>query len=232
VLLLCKQAMNLLAIDTATEQCSVAIQSGDKVWSRITPTQRSHADLVLPMIDALLHESQLTLADMDALAFGRGPGSFTGVRIAVGVIQGLALASSKPVIGVSNLAVVAQQAATQFGIKTGEHVLVCMDARMQEVYWATYRLGEHGYVELQGREQVSAPVDVQAMDIALGVGTGWRAYPQLRERYAILQVDDTLLPNAIGVLRLAAVELMAGRIQGAADAQPVYLRDKVVFTGA
>ena len=136
--------MKLLAIDTATEQCSVAIVTDTATWSRVVPTARSHADMILPMVDALLAESGVTLSQLDGLAFGRGPGSFTGVRIAVSVIQGLALARQLRVVGVSNLAAVAQQAVTLRQLPPGAHILVCMDARMNEVYWAQYCVDANG----------------------------------------------------------------------------------------
>jgi len=224
--------MKLLAIDTATEQCSAAILTEHEVWSRIVPTARSHADLILPMIDELLHESGLKLVDMDGLAFGRGPGSFTGVRIAVSVVQGLALAVNKRVVGVSNLAAVAQQVAAMRTLQSGANILVCMDARMHEIYWARYRVVASGSVVLVGNEHVSPPaalsqeVDAQA-PCSLGVGTGWRAYPELRDAFANLQIHEDLLPRATDVAQLAMVELRAGGGVRATDAQPVYLRDQV-----
>jgi tRNA threonylcarbamoyladenosine biosynthesis protein TsaB len=225
--------MNLLAVDTATEQCSVAIVTDGMVWSRVVPTARSHADMILPMIDELLAESALTLAQIDGMAFGRGPGSFTGVRIAVSVIQGLALARQLRVAGVSNLAAVAQQAATTQGLPTDAEILVCMDARMQEVYWAQYRVSANGLVTLIGREQVSTPSAVAGLpSLAFGAGTGWRAYPELRGRYPVLPINDGMLPRALEVARLGIAEFQAGRATTAADAQPVYLRDQVVSRSA
>jgi len=220
--------MNILSIDTATEQCSVAIATDDLVWSRVVPTARSHADMILPMIDAVLVESGLTLSQMDGLAFGRGPSSFTGVRIAVSVIQGLAFARQLTVVGVSNLAAVAQQVVQAHMISQGGKVLVCMDARMQEVYWANYEVGDDGLVRLVEGEHVGSPNHVAATDIEFGVGTGWRAYPELRNKYPLLRIDATLLPRAIEIAQLARGEFRAGRATTAAQAQPVYLRDQVV----
>jgi len=222
--------MKILAIDTATEQCSVAIVTERATWSRVVPTARSHADMILPMVDALLKESKLTLAQLDGLAFGRGPGSFTGVRIAVSVIQGLAFASGKLVVGVSNLAVVAQQAATSQQLPPNAIILVCMDARMHEVYWAQYRVNDSGLVDLVGTEMVGAPsaVDAEAASLAFGAGTGWRAYTELRGNYASLLIDDSMLPRASEVAQLGIREFQAGRATTAALAQPVYLRDQVV----
>ena len=223
--------MKLLAIDTATEQCSVAISVEQRTWSREVPTARSHADMILSMIDEVLNASGRTLAEIDGLAFGRGPGSFTGVRIAVSVIQGLALARQLSVAAVSNLAAVAQQAATVHSLPLDAVILVCMDARMNEVYWARYRVGQTGLVSLVGEEQVSPPGSVtNSLMPAFGAGTGWRAYAELRDRYSTLRIDDGMLPRALEVARLGIAEFQAGRVTDAGNAQPVYLRDQVVST--
>jgi tRNA threonylcarbamoyladenosine biosynthesis protein TsaB len=224
------QCGKILAIDTATEQCSVAIVTDGATWSRAVPTTRGHADLILTMIDEVLTESGLTLSQIEGLAFGRGPGSFTGVRIAVSVIQGLALARGLSVAGVSNLAAVAQQAVAIRKLPANANILVCMDARMREVYWAQYRVADDGLVYVIGEERVSAPsiVAVDAESLAVGVGTGWRAYPELRDHYTRLPLDDSMLPRAVEVAQLGMAEIAAGRATTAAYAQPVYLRDQVV----
>src|SRR4029453_2048008 len=128
-----RQRMKLLAIDTATERCSVALALDGRIVERIADTPRGHADLVLPMVESVLTEGRVQLADLDGLAYGRGPGAFTGVRIAVGVAQGLSFGAGLLTVGVSDLAAVARQVA-----QAGERVLVCMDARMGEVYWAVF----------------------------------------------------------------------------------------------
>lgn len=222
--------MRLLAIDTATEQCSVAITSEERTWSRVTPTARDHADLILPMIDDVLQQSGLNWSELQCLAFGRGPGSFTGVRIAVSVIQGLALAKSLPVVGISNLAAVAQRAVSENKIATNSQLLVCMDARMKEVYWSRFRVDESGFVTGIGEEFVSSPdqVELPPRTLSFGAGTGWRAFPELRLRDPSLSIDDSLLPRAIEIAQLARVEFAGGRFTSAANAQPVYLRDRVV----
>jgi tRNA threonylcarbamoyladenosine biosynthesis protein TsaB len=219
--------MKLLAIDTATEQCSVALAVDGALITRLVPTARNHADMILPMVDAVLDEAKLKLSALDGLAFGRGPGSFTGVRIAVGVIQGLAYASGLPVAGVSNLAAVAQQAAEKYSLPTGALILVCMDARMNEVYWAIYRVGP--VVELVSEERVAAPESVSIYDnqIAIGVGTGWAAYPVLQARFPNLKIDAAMLPRATEIARLGEAALQAGLGVRADQAQPVYLRDDV-----
>jgi tRNA threonylcarbamoyladenosine biosynthesis protein TsaB len=221
--------MKLLAIDTSTEQCSVAILSKDTSWSRVVPTARNHADMILPMVNELLQESGLAFSDLDGLAFGRGPGSFTGVRIAVGVVQGLAFATHLRVAGISNLAAVAQQATDARHLSAGSQILVCMDARMQEVYWAVYGVSVAGLVVLLGEERVSPPAEVTAVAATLscGAGTGWNAYPELREHFHELSVDAGMLPRAIDIAKLGLAVLQAGLGVAAAEAQPVYLRDEV-----
>jgi tRNA threonylcarbamoyladenosine biosynthesis protein TsaB len=222
--------MNLLSIDTATEQCSVALSIGGIIHSREVPTARSHADMILPMIDELLRKHQITLSKVDGLAFGRGPGSFTGVRIAVSVAQGLAFANRMKVVGISNLAAIAQQVVKTRKLVAQSSVLVCMDARMQEVYWGVYQVQENGLVRLRGEERVSSPaiVGVSEIDIAVGVGTGWSAYPGLRASFPELPLDDTLLPRAIEIAELGSAQFALGLAVDAVEAQPVYLRDQVV----
>ena len=221
--------MNILAIDTATEICSVALRIDGACSSREVLTQRSHAELVLPMVDELLREASLTLRDLDCIAYGRGPGAFTGVRVAVGVVQGLAFGARRPTVGISNLAAVAYQVMQPDAL-----VLVCMDARMSEVYTASFSAQPDGSLELHSPERVLAPSEVEdpiagrnrAMILA---GTGFRAYPELRARFSDLPVHDAVLPHARDIAALAQIELEAGRALPAANVQPTYLRDKVTF---
>ncbi len=224
--------MKLLAIDTATEQCSVAMLIDGSMRSRLLPTARGHADAILPMIDALLAEQGCELRDLDGLAFGRGPGSFTGVRIGVSVIQGLSFATQLPVVGISNLAAVARQAATALELKPDQSILVSMDARMQETYWARYRIAAEGSVVLEGDEHLSAPSEVDMSgSLAVAVGSAWSAYPALSQSW-LARPDASppvlMLPRAIEVAQLAEVAFLEGKGVCAADAQPVYLRDNVV----
>ncbi len=135
--------MRLLALDTSTEACSAALFQDGAITLRFEITERSHADLILPMVESLLGEAGLALADLDGLAFGRGPGGFTGLRIATGVVQGLALGAGLPVAPVSSLAAVAEQVPAG----EGEAILVCNDARMGEVYWGVFRKAANGSME-------------------------------------------------------------------------------------
>lgn len=222
-------AMKVLAIDTATERCSVALRIDGQVSGRSVDTPRGHADLVLPMVESLLKEAGLAFRDLDGIAYGRGPGGFTGVRIAIGVVQGLAFGADLPTVGISNLAAVAQQVA-----QPRQRVLVCMDARMNEVYWGTYICdAATGLVVADGIERVGPADSVEAGTSALDVlaGTGFRAFPDLARRFAPLVAQDgvlpSVLPNAVEIALLGESELRAGRGLPASQAQPVYLRDQV-----
>jgi tRNA threonylcarbamoyladenosine biosynthesis protein TsaB len=214
--------MKLLAIDTATERCSVALLVDGRLTERATETPRGHADLVLPMVSEVLAEGGLTLQQLDGLAYGRGPGAFTGVRIAVGVAQGLAYGAQLATVGISNLAAVAQQ----FGVP-GAKILVCMDARMNEVYWCRFEGTPDGLVRPTATERVDRPDAVEAEDATVFVGTGFGAYPQLAGGRPDSAVHSTVLPHAREIARLAAEELRAGGGEPPERAQPVYLRDQV-----
>jgi tRNA threonylcarbamoyladenosine biosynthesis protein TsaB len=222
--------MKLLAIDTATERCSVALLDGEQLTERSIETPRAHADLVLPMVESVLSEAGVRLQHLDALAYGRGPGAFTGVRIAVGVAQGLAFGAQLPTIGISDLAAVAQQAA---GAAAAGGILVCMDARMGEVYWGKFAVAASGLVQGLGAERVDPPeaatIATIIDDSAVLAGTGFKAYPQLAVPGPGRVIYDTLLPRAREVAVLARAELQAGRTRPAHEAEPVYLRDRVTF---
>jgi tRNA threonylcarbamoyladenosine biosynthesis protein TsaB len=220
-------APTLLAIDTATEQCSVALLHQGVSIHRGVQTPRGHADLVLPMVQELMTEAGVTFKQLNAIAFGRGPGAFTGVRIAIGVAQGLGYAADVPLLPISNLAAVAQQSAA--ALTMGVQILVCMDARMGEVYSGLFAVGSDGLVAPVNDEQVCPPerIDIPVATVALGAGTGFSAYPVLRERYAAITLHDSALPHAIHIAQLAVRDWHAGLAVAAADAAPVYLRDQV-----
>ena len=216
--------MKILAVDTATERCSVALLSDGRLTERSQDTQRAHADLVLPMIAEVLEEGGARLRELDGIAYGRGPGAFTGVRIAVSVVQGLAFGVQSPTVGISDLAAVAQQTA-----EPGEEILVCMDARMGEVYWARFvRTSEADLVRAVTAERVDSPAAVVAGAASRFVGTGFHAYPGLVPSGAT-RLHDGALPRAREIALLAEPEIRAGRGLPAAQAAPVYLRDQVVF---
>jgi tRNA threonylcarbamoyladenosine biosynthesis protein TsaB len=224
--------MRILALDTATSACSTALLTDAGAITREMETERGHAENILLLIDAVLVEGGITLKDVDALAFGRGPGAFTGVRLATSVAQGLAFGADLRVVPVSDLGAVAQRA---FDLKSSlQRVLVCNDARMQEVYWACYERGPAGLAILNGAEHVG---DVGAIAVPEtwrngfgGAGRGFRLYPHVGSGMNLTDVLDELLPRAVEIARLAAPELLAGRAVSAAEAVPVYLRDDVTRT--
>lgn len=220
--------MKLLALDTATENCSAALLIGAQLIEREFESARGHAEHLLPMIDALLSEAGVRLGALDALVFGRGPGSFTGVRLAASITQGLAFAADRPVVAVSDLAAVAQRALTI--APDCAAVLVCNDARMGEVYWAPYtRRG--ALAAPAGPERVSPPAAVLPPPVAgmAGAGRGFAAYPDLaaQARVGVPVGWERLLPRASDLLRLAVPEVKAGRVLRAQEALPIYVRDAV-----
>ncbi|TAN05388.1 MAG: tRNA (adenosine(37)-N6)-threonylcarbamoyltransferase complex dimerization subunit type 1 TsaB [Rhodanobacteraceae bacterium] len=222
--------MNLLAIETATEACSVALLHGDATIDRSELAPRRHAELVLPMAEELLAEAGVARKQLDAIAVGQGPGAFTGVRLAISVAQGLALALDIPVVPVSSLAALAMQAPNN-----GAAILAAIDARREEIYAGTFRRGADGLVEPLGLEHVLPaaeliPPNAEAWNV---LGTGWRAYGEaIRERLpsAPRWADGDRYPQACDVARLAAPLFKAGKSVAPENALPVYLRDKVALT--
>ena len=240
--------MKLLALDTATENCSAALLIDGSVRAREIEMERGHAERILPMIDDLLSEQGITLHDLDAIAFGRGPGSFTGVRLAVTVTQGLAFGAGLGVVPISDLRAVAQRAFRAHAALT--RVLVCNDARMSEVYWACFeRGGENGLARLEGEEHVSKPSAVKlpaSWSTAVAVGRGFIVYadalraavpgavtvhhPQPPTASDNVSDDDALLrllPHAIEIALPADPEVTAGHLIDPEAATPIYLRDNV-----
>jgi tRNA threonylcarbamoyladenosine biosynthesis protein TsaB len=231
--------VKILALDTATENCSAALLIDGSMKAREIEMERGHAERILPMIDDLLSEAGITLQDLDAIAFGRGPGSFTGVRLAATVTQGLAFGAALGVVPVSDLQAVAQRA---FGTDADlTRILVCNDARMSEVYWGCFELGEGGLARPVGDEHVSKPSAValpKSWETAIGVGRGFTAYgdalcaavPSLSPPPSGPHADSLyrLLPRAAEIVLLSVPEWAAGRLVAAEAAIPIYLRDNVV----
>jgi tRNA threonylcarbamoyladenosine biosynthesis protein TsaB len=223
--------MNLLAIETATESCSVALVHGDELIARSEIAPRRHTDLVLPMADALLAEAGIGRHALDAIAVGRGPGSFTGVRLAVSLAQGMALALDLPVITISSLAALALEAPEE----EGTAILAVIDARMGEIYAASYRRDDDGgLVELDAERIATADTlhlpEASSWQV---VGSGWATYaPVLSQRLTgtLHSADGMRYPQAAHVAELAIAEFKAGRVQLPELALPVYLRDKVALT--
>ena len=222
--------MRLLAIDTSTECCSAALRIEGCLLSREVELARGHGERILPMIDELLGEAGVGLRQLQAIAFGRGPGSFTGVRLGASVAQGLAFGAGLGVVAISDLAAVAQRVFDDEGSVT--RVLVCGDARMKEVYWGCFERGGDGLALGRSPEGVAPAERVRlpsGWTEAAGAGRGFAAYPALRmlPGVAVRGGWDGLLPRAAEVARLAVPELTAGRLLAPEAAVPVYLRDDV-----
>jgi len=232
--------VNYLAIDASTEACSVALQVNDKVYRRYDLCPQSHSLRLLPMVDELLKEAGIGLSQCDGLIFGRGPGSFTGVRIGVGVAQGLAFAANLPVVGVSSLQAMAQLAFMQGKVKKPNvQVFATIDARMSEVYNGYFMLDENNIMQVKtlSDEQGEAVTPPEQLKNRLkgifstpiyGVGTGWDAY---KDKISALKsnsgIPEILFPSAEAMLVIGIAELEQGKGVAAEDAQPVYVRDTV-----
>lgn len=217
--------MKLLAFDTATEACSVALSFDGEIISRFEIAPRRHAALVLPMVDQILADSGYTLSVLDAIAFGRGPGSFTGVRIAAGIAQGLALSVDLPLIPVSSLATLAQALNGK-----SDYIAAAIDARMNEIYFGLYKSGT--VVTLTDAEQVIAPDDIRIDNITAcyGAGSGWITYESILKKRVgnrLKGYQGQCYPDARHMLAIAVQEFRNGNLVSPEQALPVYLRDKV-----
>lgn len=224
--------MRLLALDTATEACSAAVLVDDEVVETYELAPRRHAELILPMIEEVLAETGLTPGQLDAVAFGRGPGAFTGLRIAAGVAQGIAFAAELPVVPVSTLAAIALAVVREHG---AAGVAAAIDARMDEVYWGAYRNDGQGGVMIVGQECVCLPQRVPLLPDGhwTGAGSGWGTYGEsLGQRLAIGYWHGDCYPRAWDVAILGAQGLERGQGVDPAQALPVYLRDRVALTTA
>jgi tRNA threonylcarbamoyladenosine biosynthesis protein TsaB len=221
--------MKLLAIETATEACSVALYLDGEVHEDFRIAPREHASLVLGMADALLAGGGVKLAELDALAFSRGPGAFTGVRIATSVVQGMAFAAELPVVPVSTLAALAQGGLREFG---WQRVASAIDARMNEVYWGAYECVD-GLMQPRQEEQVCPPERVPLLvgEGWSGIGSGWLSYADELGKRQAAAIGDTrgdYYPHAQDVAVLAADAVSRGLTVAAEKALPIYLRDQVV----
>ncbi|MBJ6138260.1 tRNA (adenosine(37)-N6)-threonylcarbamoyltransferase complex dimerization subunit type 1 TsaB [Marinobacter litoralis] len=228
--------MKLLALDTSSEGCSAALWLDGQITERFELAPRGHTRLLMPMVRDLLAEQGLKPSDLNALAFARGPGSFTGLRIATGVIQGLAWGLDLPVVPVSSLAAVALNAIEAHKLADGGGIAVAFDARMSEVYWATFACRD-GLPVLLGDERVCHPDQVSLPDADelsgdwFGAGQGWKFRSDMPESVGtrIGSVDSSLVPRAAQVARLAIPGFHAGQAVPAGQAQPVYVRDEVTW---
>lgn len=220
--------MKLLAFETATEACSVALYLDGEVRERFEVAPRRHAELALPMAQALLDEAGIARAQLDAIAVGRGPGAFTGVRLAIALAQGIALALDKPVVAVSTLQVIAVQSP-------GERILAAIDARMGEVYVGAFARKGDELIAIS-TEIVCAPQAVSLPDSENnwhGIGTGFAAANGLLQQHLesqLVSVDATALPHAADVARLAVAAYARGEAVAPERVEPAYLRNNVALT--
>ena len=219
--------MKLLAIDTSTEACSASLYTGRVTHTRFEIAPRKHAELILPMVRSLLDETGLELKQVDALAFGQGPGAFTGVRIAAGVIQGLAYSVDCPVIPVSSLATLAQSVATEH-----DFIMAAFDARMDEIYYGFYEVNDEGLVQLTGDETVIKPELISGTDKrkCFGIGSGWKTWHGvLEQKFSdhLVGYLEEVYPSAEHMVPLAIEKFNHNETVSVEQALPVYLRNKV-----
>jgi tRNA threonylcarbamoyladenosine biosynthesis protein TsaB len=218
--------VNLIALETSTEYCSLAVSRGAQVFERSFHAGQSHSELALPALRALLQEAALEMRAIEGIAFGAGPGSFTGLRIACGMAQGLALARNLPVAGIGTLLALAEDCGAY-------KVVACLDARMGEVYHAAYRRSGGDWIETHapGLYRPDRVPQVEGGDW-IGCGSGFRVHgAELARCYAgaISRTDAAAVPNAAAMLRLAMPVFASGRGVDAAAAVPLYVRDKVAL---
>ena len=219
--------VKLLGIETATEACSAAVLVNDEVVERFEISPRKHNELILPMCEAVLADAGISLRQLDGIAFGCGPGAFTGIRIAASVTQGIALAHDLPVASISTLANLAYQAP----VDIDELIMPAIDARMDEVYWGLYVKTLEG-VELVADEKVQLPNQVSVDDeISYGLGTGWGSYKEELVKKLTINSENIIedaLPHAKMTVRLARQKYLNQEMVDAMHALPVYLRNQVV----
>ena len=221
--------MKIVALDTSTDWLSVAAFDGSIVTSMRERAGTASSERVLPAVAAVLADAGWTLAQLDGIAYAAGPGSFTGVRIACGVAQGLAFGAGLPVIAVPTLGAIAH---TAWRLHGANRVFACLDARMQEVYVASYERHGVAWTLVDGPNvlmpgEVSVPVGAWH-----GAGTGFAAYPDLAARLGLVDADPAITPDAQSVAEWAWPQFVAGEGLPAALAQPLYVRHRVALTSA
>jgi tRNA threonylcarbamoyladenosine biosynthesis protein TsaB len=218
--------LKILALDTSTEYCSVALLSDNDVTSREDYAGQRHSELILPMVRQVLADSGITLADLDGIAFGSGPGSFTGLRIACGITQGLAFGADLPVVGICTLEALAQEAGA-------EKVVTALDARMGEIYHAAYEKGRHEWQPV-AQPSLCRPENAPLPkgDNWIACGSGFDMYEErLRVRYegCVKRIISQTRPNAHSIARLAVGKFARGQSTGPSEAAPLYIRNKVAL---
>jgi tRNA threonylcarbamoyladenosine biosynthesis protein TsaB len=239
--------MKILALDCSTSACSVAVSTGSEIVSRHELAAREHTQRLLPMVDKVLVDAGISLNQLDAIAFGRGPGSFTGIRICLGAVQGLAFGAQLPVVGISSLAALAQTAIETQVIADNEWLMSSFDARMDEIYWGLYRV-EQGLVVPAQEDRLSKPESLHlpeikpaesgsisdGLPVIRAVGSGLIYGERIACYDALIPLlsettSQELLPQASALLRLATQEFEQGNYCSADKASPSYLRDEVAW---
>lgn len=223
--------ISLLAIEASTEACSVALlhQGRQREDFRLLP--RAHTRYMLPMVDQILAEEGIRLGDLDAIGFSAGPGSFTGLRVCAGVVQGLAFAAEKPVVPVSTLQAIAQAEADRLQLLSGDLLLPALDARMDEVYWGQYRY-DNGFAERVCEDSLRSPESISfpaAESRVFGFGSGWLYESRFVLAHSPNEIHVDAYPRAQAILKLATRAYERGEFVNADQAQPVYLRDSVAW---
>lgn len=220
--------MKILGLDTSAAACSVGILADQSITVQHTIAPMQQAKIILPMIEAVLSQASLSLKELDAITFGCGPGSFTGVRIAASVAQGLAFAANLPVIPISSLALLAQTALLE---KKGENFAIAMDARMNEIYWAEYQVNLKGMVELVGEEKICSLADLHSLNVTnksiVAIGDAWERFKtELIQNlhFEPQAIHSTIIPHAEPLLQLAKEQYQNGKYVTASMALPNYLR--------
>lgn len=223
------RGMNILALDTSTEWLSVALYDGQNSVALRERTGKASSQRILPAIGEILAQGGTSLANVAGIAYGAGPGSFTGIRIACGVAQGLAFAADVPAFPVPTLAALAQAAWRAHAVSS---VLACLDARMREVYVAAYRRNDNGWTAL-AEPVVCKPDEVETPPGRWhGAGDGYAAWPQLAPRLGLADCDASIIPHAEAIAECAWPQVLAGQGVPAQDALPIYVRHRVALTSA
>lgn len=220
--------LTILSLDTCTESCSASLMVKGKIFSELAVVPREHSQRILPMVDSVLSQANIKLADVDLIAYGRGPGSFTGIRICTSMTQGLALGQDIPVIGLSTLQTMAQAVYDDQG---AEQIIAAIDARMGEVYWGQFIVID-GIAQGVGRESVIAPdlvkLTLETEGTLVATGTGFDTYPELLELSShIVPADNIKFPDAKSMLALAKQGYTQGLSTTVDELAPVYVRDTV-----
>ena len=218
--------MNLLSLDTSTEFLSLALQLGDKTYTHLQHAGQAASQLVLPQIQALLDAANVQLSDLDGIAFGAGPGAFTGVRVACGVAQGLGFGANIPVVGVNTLMALAQACGQA-------RVIACLDARMGEIYHAAFACKNGLWIEQSATTACKPEAAPMLKGEWVGVGSGWAVYGEtLSKIYArnLGQIFVNITPTAEAILQLAKPIFEAGLAKPAREAAPIYIRNRVALT--